>query len=117
MQAGILNFFTTYPFAIPFVVAVGFVFFIIWLFTYKSLKKDIKDLKETFIENLKPIKQELNNHVKTEIIKLREDMTKKIDDKFEKLYKLIIEQKMMWSSFLPLFSMLRLIIWRLLHKR
>ena len=111
MQAGILNFFTTYPFAIPFIVAVGFVFFVIWLFTYKSLKKDIKDLserqkkdieglskgqekiKEFFIENLKPIKQELNNHVKTEIIKLREDMTKKIDDKFEKLYKLIIEQK------------------------
>ena len=145
MQAGILNFFTTYPFAVPFIVAVGVIFFIIWFFTYRSLKKDIKDLsegqkkdikglseritegqkdikglsermtegqkdikglseritegqkdiknlsegqkniKELFIAKLDPIERGLNNHVKTEIMKLREDMNKKIDNKFEKI--------------------------------
>ena len=93
MQAGIFDFFKTYPFAIPFIFAVGGIFFVIWIFTYKSLKKDIKDLKETFITKLNPIKQELNNHIKTEIIQLREDMTKKIDERFKELYNLIIEKK------------------------
>ena len=134
------KFFTTYPFAVPFVMAVGGIFFVIGLFLYKSLKKDIKDLsdkidetqktmsekmadgqknmsekmadgqknmsekmadgqknmsekmadgqkniKELFIAKLDPIERGLNNHVKTEIMKLREDVNKKIDDKFEKL--------------------------------
>ena len=118
MSAGMFKFFTAYPFAVPFVVAVGVIFFVIGFFLYKSLKKDIKDLsekmtegqksmsekmaegqksmsekmaegqkhiKELFMAKLDPIERGLNNHVKTEIMKLREDMNKKIDDNFKKL--------------------------------